>query len=67
LLPKRSISRTWKYVKIAQERAPTGQTGAPASSPVGKIERADRFRSLMASEGLTRSGLAGWLGVSRAW
>lgn len=67
LPPKRSISRTWKYAQIVQELAPTGQTGGRASSPVAKIERADSFRSLMASEGLTRSGLAGRLGVSRAW
>jgi hypothetical protein len=44
-----------------------GDRGASASSPVGNIERADSFRSLMALEGLTRAGLAGRLGVSRAW
>ena len=66
MLPKRSISRTWKYAKIAQQPAPTPPISARAR-PVDKIERADRFRSLMVSEGLTRAGLASRLGVSRAW
>jgi hypothetical protein len=67
-LPKRSISRTWKYAQKPQPRAAAEETPPPQESARGRqTNRAALFASLMAQERLTRSGLAAKLGVSRAW
>ena len=64
-LPKRSISRTWKY---QVEPAPAPSTPVPPISAVGRAQsRAEAFLGAMRSEGLSRAGLARKLGVSRAW
>jgi hypothetical protein len=68
LLPKRSISRTWKYAQKLHPLAAAEDTPPPKeSAQVRRTKRAALFASLMAQERLTQSGLAAKLGVSRAW
>ena len=66
LLPKRSISRTWKYAQM-----PASAASAPRNTQPPPAERAQlralTYSQLMAAHSLTRAGLARHLGVSRAW
>jgi AraC-like DNA-binding protein len=64
LLPKRSISRTWKYAEIGPHPATKPPRG-PSEDRVAA--RAVRYACEMAESGLTRAALARKLGVSRAW
>ena len=64
LLPKRSISRTWKYSHKSYNEAVLVLT---KPTPRQRQKRATQFLQIMAAEGLTRAGLARKLGVSRAW
>jgi hypothetical protein len=66
VLPKRSISRTWKDASVPT-RAPTEpEPSRPPRRDRARI-RAEVFLATMGAEGLTRPGLAKKLGVSRAW
>lgn len=66
LLPKRSISRTWKYEADGPKQArPTPPR--PVAPEARARARAAEYARTMAAEGLTRAELARRLGVSRAW
>lgn len=65
-LPKRSISRTWKYLE--KPRAPASAAAEERRPAAERAqERAVEFATIMATQGLSRAGLARKLGVSRAW
>jgi len=68
-LPKRRISRTWiverEFPEV--EAKQLGSNTKPRATREAMAERRERFRAMMAAEGLSRAGLARKLGVSRAW
>jgi hypothetical protein len=64
LLPKRSISRTWKFAQIPPPPKPATLRAATLTLAA---TRATHYAREMADNGLTRAALARKLGVSRAW
>jgi hypothetical protein len=56
-LPKRSISRTWKYATVPESASAELETPRRLVRERAQI-RAEAFASTMLAEGLTRAGLA---------